>query len=66
MILGTVLLTAALALFLRNDQESLEAGNASAELMPRLVEAIHDPGRKKLKKPRNWSRRKRSLRLTGK
>jgi len=42
MILGTVLLTAALALFLRNDQESLEAGNASAELMPRLVEAIHD------------------------
>lgn len=40
MILGTVLLTAALALFLRNGQENMEAGNASAELMPQLVEAI--------------------------
>lgn len=42
MILGTVLLTAALALFLRNGQENMEAGNASAELMPQLVEAIVD------------------------
>lgn len=42
MILGTVLLAAALALFLRNGQESMEAGNASAELMPQLVEVIYD------------------------
>ena len=39
-ILGTVLLLAALALFLFNQQESNTAGNAAVEVMPQLVEQI--------------------------
>lgn len=39
-VLGAALLVAALSLFLYNEREQLEAGDASAEVMPQLVEVI--------------------------
>ena len=40
MILGTALIVAALSLFLLNRREADQAAEASAELMPQLVEVI--------------------------
>lgn len=44
MVLGTVLILAALSLFLWNQRESSEAGTSAEKILPRVIEQIDTPG----------------------